>query len=70
MVMSGLPAGSSGRQDDLASINAMRRYETVVENIEHLHSQLLVMALKVIDKVPTLRDAAGISESDMAEQRE
>lgn len=64
LVMGGLPAGSSGRQDDLSLINSMRRYETVVENIEHLFSDALTMALKIIFKVPTLADAVGLSEKD------
>ncbi len=65
LVMAGLPVGSSGRQDDLASVNAMRRYETVVENTEHLFSQGFKMALEIIDKIPTLKDAVGLSEKDM-----
>lgn len=65
LVMGGLPVGTSGRQDDLAMINAMRRYETVVENIEHLFSQGLKIALKIVDKIPTLRDSVGLSKKDM-----
>ena len=65
LVMGGLPVGTSGRQDDLAMINAMRRYETVVENIEHLFSQGLKIALKIVDKIPTLRDSVGLTKKDM-----
>jgi hypothetical protein len=46
--------GSSGRQDDMATTNALRRFETVMDNIQTLWSVSLSQALKVCDTVPDM----------------
>ena len=53
-IMAGMPAGSSGRQDDLASMAAMRRYDTIVENTEEAFSTAFEMALKICSIMPKL----------------
>jgi len=50
----GMMRGSSGRQDDMATQNALRRYETVMDNIQTLWSISLSQALKIIDTVPDM----------------
>jgi len=53
--MAGFPQGASGRQDDLASMAAMKRYETVVENTENGFATAVEMALKICKIIPTLK---------------
>lgn len=54
-IMAGFPAGSSGRQDDLAFVKALRRYDTVIENTQNEWATAIWMALKMCDgRVPTL----------------
>ena len=50
----GMMMGSSGRQDDMATANALRRYETVMNNIQILWSVSLSQALKIVDTVPNM----------------
>ena len=64
-ILAGLPGGASGRQDDLASISARRRYETVAENTETLVATAFEMALKIIKKVPTLAQEVGLAKKDV-----
>ncbi len=54
-LMVGFPMGSSGRQQDLTSMGAMRRYDTVTENSEDEVATAIEMALTISGKVPKLR---------------
>ena len=53
-ILEGAMLGSSGRQDDMATSNALRRYETVMDNHQTLWARSLSQALKVIDTVPNM----------------
>jgi len=55
LVMAGYPIGGSGRQQDMTYVNALRRYDTVVENTEVAFSTAFGMALQMIEKVPGLK---------------
>jgi len=54
-IMSGFPFGSSGRQQDMTSLAAMRRYDTIVENTELAFATAFEIAVKICGKIPTLR---------------
>ena len=54
-VMAGFPSGSSGRQQDMSNVSAMRRYDSVIENTEHAWATAFEMALKICYKIPTLQ---------------
>jgi len=63
-IMAGWPLGSSGRQDDMAFMSAMRRYESVVENTETMWATAFEMAFKVCKtagKIPK-----GMSKEDLS----
>lgn len=53
-IMSGFPFGSSGRQQDMSTSQAMKRYLTVVENTQTAFATAFEMALKICKRVPTL----------------
>jgi len=53
--MAGFPSGSSGRQQDLSSLSAMKRYDTVIENTENAWATALKMAWSIYKTVPTLK---------------
>jgi len=61
----GFPAGSSGRQQDMASLAAMRRYDTVIENTEEEFATAYEMGMKILGRVPTLRPE-HISKEDLS----
>ncbi len=61
-IEAGLPMGASGRQDDLAYMNAMKRYDTVVENTENEFATALSMAFRICRVIPTLAEAVGLSD--------
>jgi len=63
-LMAGFPLGSSGRQQDLSSMAALRRYETIVENVETAWATAFEMALHICDVVPTLLPA-GLHRDDV-----
>lgn len=63
-ILAGLPTGASGRQQDLSSISARRRYETVAENVETLWATAFEMAIKIIKVVPTLIPS-GLHKADV-----
>jgi|TARA_Y100000310_G_scaffold84594_1_gene81508 hypothetical protein len=63
-IMAGFPFGSSGRQQDMTSTAAMRRYDSVVENTENAFATSFEMALKICDIVPTLKPD-GLRKSDL-----
>ena len=53
-VLAGIPAGTSGRQQDIVGASAMMRYETVAENIEAQFSTGIDMSLQMLKAVPGL----------------
>lgn len=61
----GWPMGSSGRQQDITFIAAMRRYDTVVENTENEWATAFEMALKICQVIPTLKPE-GLHKRDLA----
>lgn len=63
-IMAGFPMGSSGRQQDMSSTQAMRRYDTVIENTEIEWETAFEMALQICKKIPTLWRAIGLREED------
>ncbi len=63
-IMAGFPMGSSGRQQDAASIAAMKRYDTVVENTETEWGTIFEKAFKVMKAIPTLLPE-GLHKSDL-----
>lgn len=66
LVMAGLPVGSSGRQDDISSANASRRYDTIAENTEQAFAVAFGMGLKILEKIPTLMPSEyGLSKNDI-----
>lgn len=64
MIMAGFPFGTSGRQQDITSTAAMRRYDTVMENTETEWARAIELAYKIIDRVPTLT-APGLQKGDL-----
>ena len=62
--MAGYPFGSSGRQQDMASLAAMKRYDTVVENTENAFATAIEMAFKICKAVPTLKPD-GVNKGDL-----
>jgi len=63
-IMAGFPMGTSGRQQGMTDVAAMRRYDTVVENTETEWATAFEMALKICQAVPTLVPA-GLQKSDL-----
>ena len=53
-IMSGFPWGTSGRQQNITDVSAMRRYDTVIENTENEWATAFEMALKLCKAIPTL----------------
>jgi len=62
-IMAGFPWGTSGRQQDITELSAMRRYDSVVENCEYAFATALKMALKIC-LLPGYK-IDGISERDL-----
>ena len=50
-VMSGLPSGTSGRQEDILGANQIRRFDSVVESVEEGWSKAFDMGLQILKKV-------------------
>jgi len=65
VIMSGFPWGTSGRQQDLTELAAMRRYDSVVESLEHAFATALTKALFLCSKLPGYLPN-GISKKDLA----
>ena len=63
-IMAGFPMGSSGRQQDSASIAAMKRYDTVVENTETEWGTIFEKAFKIMKEIPTLLPE-GLHQGDL-----
>lgn len=62
--MAGFPQGTSGRQQDMTEVAAMRRYDSVVENTEWAFATALKMAIKLCATIPNLKPE-GISQKDL-----
>jgi len=62
-ILAGFPWGSSGRQQDIVELSAMRRYDSVVENAENAFATAIGMALKIC-LIPGFKPD-GISEKDL-----
>ncbi len=56
--------GTSGRETDLASMTAMRRYETVTDNTEDQVATAVEMAIQICKKIPKLIPDS-LSKSDL-----
>jgi len=52
-VMSGLPSGSSGRQEDIVGYHFVRRFDSIVEATEDAFAKALDMGSEILKKVPT-----------------
>lgn len=63
-IMAGFPMGSSGRQDSMADVAAMRRYDTIVENTETEWATAFEQAFKIMKATPTLLPE-GLRKSDL-----
>ncbi len=63
-IMSGVPIGTSGRQEDMTKLSAMSRYDSVLENTEWGFASALKMAIKLCATIPGLIPD-GISEKDL-----
>lgn len=62
-ILAGFPLGSSGRQQDMTELSAMRRYDSVVENCENAFATAIGMALKIC-LLPDLKPD-GVTEIDL-----
>lgn len=62
-IMAGFPWGTSGRQQDITQVSAMRRYDSVVESLEHAFATALRMAFKIC-LLPKFKPD-GVSEKDL-----
>lgn len=60
----GFPSGSSGRQQDLSNMAALRRYEAVLKNTEDQMETAMEMAVQIIRKVPKLLPE-GLAKNDL-----
>ena len=54
LILSGFPWETSGRQQDMTQVKAMRRYDTVVDNTEIEWPSAFEKAFKVMRAIPTL----------------
>ncbi len=63
-IMAGFPMGTSGRQQGMTDVSAMRRYDTVIENTENEWATAFEMAFKIMRTVPTLVPD-GLRKSDL-----
>jgi len=52
-IMSGLPQGSSGRQEDIVGANFIRRFDSIVEETEKAFAKALDQGRNILKKVPT-----------------
>ena len=64
LVMAGSPMGEGGRQQDMVTASAMKRYETIAENTEYAFAVAMGMGLRMMDTIPSLRPD-GIHEGDI-----
>ena len=62
-ILAGFPWGSSGRQQDIVELSAMRRYDSIVESCEYAFATAIGMALKIC-LLPGFKPD-GVSEKDL-----
>ncbi len=62
-IMAGFPFGSSGRQQDMTSVMAMRRYDSIVENAETMWATAFEKAFEICKTLELPLD--GISDKDI-----
>ena len=65
-IMAGFPMGTSGRQQDMTEIAAMRRYDSIVENTENTFGTAIEMAFKEMKIVGIKPDE--LEDSDLGTQ--
>ncbi len=63
-VLSGIPAGTSGRQDINAGQSAMSLYAALAQNVQSQFTTAINKSLEILKKVPTLMPE-GIKESEI-----
>ncbi len=64
-ITAGFPWGTSGRQQGMTDVAAMRRYDTVIENTENEWATALEMALKICKTVPLILPLEGLHTGDL-----
>jgi hypothetical protein len=52
-IMSGLPSGASGRQEDIVGSNFIRRFDSVMEATEDAFGKALDMGRRILQTIPT-----------------
>ena len=52
-IMSGLPSGTSGRQEDIVGYHFIRRFDSIVEATEDAFGKAFDMGRQILTKVPT-----------------
>jgi len=65
-IMAGFPMGTSGRQQDMTQVEAMRRYDSTVENTENTFATAIEMAFRQMNAVGIIPD--GLTKQDMKTQ--
>lgn len=63
-ILPSFPGVTSGRFQDIVATGAMRRYDTIIENTENEWATAFEMALKICDKIPTLKPD-GLQKDDL-----
>jgi hypothetical protein len=61
-LLEGTMSGSSGRQDDMATTNAMRRFETIMKGIQTLWARSLSQCLEIVYNVPDMMPISVYAE--------
>lgn len=64
-IMAGFPWGTSGRQQDMTQLTAMRRYDSIVENTENAFATAIEMALKICRKLNLKPDELREKDLDL-----
>ncbi len=62
-IMAGFPLGTSGRQDDIAQMLAMRRYDSIVDGTESMWATAFEKAWELCQKLDLIPE--GLSKGDM-----
>ncbi len=69
LLLAGFAQGSSGRQQDMSAMDAMRRYDTIIENTEVAFSTAFEKAIEMCGKIPGLKPEGIQSEDYKSEFR-
>ena len=64
-IMAGFPMGSSGRQDVEAYTNAIKRYDTIIENTDTSWGTAFEMAFQIMKTIPRFPLPDGLHKSDL-----